>query len=495
MTIKQGWCLGMIKKYCEHLLAKLGYGAKAMPTKEKGMILVTIILIAGFLTVVGIALMSVTIDKYQVTRKSTYSANAMLVAEAGIEQSIKQLNADDNFTGYTTPQQFFDNTYQGKGLFTTTISSISGSSNAKAITSTGSVYRNASSTEPISTKIVKVTVVGTQSQGHSVQSGPGGIILGGAASILNSDVYINGTLKLSGGSRIGTNTQPVNVFVANQACPTGSSPGPTYPIVCASPEPISLGWATYIYGTVCATGQVSKGPSGANILPGSTGQGLKPGCIAPPVSMPTYDKAGHIARVANTSASNNNTYVCNQWPFDRTWPANLKLTGNVHLSGVCNVKLKGDIYITGNFTMDGSAKITVDDALGSNRPTIITDGKITMGGASQLVANQSGTGINFISFKSSAPCNPNCTTLSGNNLKTSSEQETVNVGGGAILPGMSFNAYWGKITITGAGNIGAAMGQTIDMSGSGTITFGTGLSSGSKTWTISSYQQKFPGKP
>lgn len=461
---------------------------------DQGLVLVTIILVAGAFLTIGIALISVATTQYTTTRNKTLSTNALLVAEAGIEQSIKQLNADDNFAGYTTTQEFFNNPTQGKGTFATAITASPGDPNAKIITSTGKVYRSATASTPTSTRIVKVTVVGTSSQGYSVHSGPGGIILGGAASILNSDVYANGFIKMTGGSRIGTNTQPVNVFVANQACPSGSNPGPTYPSVCSGVEPISLGWATYIYGTVCATGQTSKGPSGANILPGSTGQGLKPGCVAPPVAMPTYDRSGHIARVSTTSASNNNTYVCNQWPYDRTWPANLKLTGNVHLSGVCNITLKGDVYITGDLTMNGSSRITVDNTVGSDRPTIIVDGKITMGGAAQLVANSAGSGIDFISFKSSASCNPNCTNLSGNDLKNSSVQETVNIGGGAILPGMSFNAYWGKITIGGAGNIGSAMGQTIDMSGAGTITFGTGLSSGSKTWTISSYQQKYPGQ-
>jgi hypothetical protein len=46
-------------------------------------------------------------------------------------------------------------------------------------------------------------------------------------------------------------------------------------------------------------------------------------------------------------------------------------------------------------------------------------------------------------------------------------------------------------TIYGSGNVGSAVGQTVDLSGAGTITFGTKLSSGAKTWTITSYQQKF----
>jgi hypothetical protein len=56
---------------------------------------------------------------------------------------------------------------------------------------------------------------------------------------------------------------------------------------------------------------------------------------------------------------------------------------------------------------------------------------------------------------------------------------------------MVFQAYWGKATIGGSGNVGAVVGQTVDLSGAGTVTFGTKLSSGSKIWTVTSYQQVY----
>jgi hypothetical protein len=383
---------------------------------------------------------------------------------------------------------------QGRGVFTTTISNSPTDSNAKIITSTGKVYRYNNTSTPVSTRIVRVTAVGTGSQSYSVYSGPGGLILGGSAAITNSDVYVNGTLSLSGASKIGTASQPVNVDVANYACPTGASPGSTYPALCTSTQPISLAFSTSIYGTVCATGQTSIGPN-HNIQGGSTGQGLKPNCTAPAVTTPTYDRNAQITAVTTTGAGNSNTYVCNSFPFNRTWPANLKLTGNVSVASSCNLTIKGNVYITGNLDIGGAARITVDNSVGTTRPIVIVDGKITVGGSAQLIANSSGTGVEFISFKSSASCSPNCTSLSGNGLKTSSGTETVNIGGAASLPGMIFDAYWGKITIGGSGSLGSALGQTVDMSGAGTITFGTKLSSGSRTWTISSYQQRYPGQP
>ncbi len=475
-------------------------------SEESGLILISIILVAGAMMVIGVALVSTTTGQYKVTRNNTYVANSLLAAEAGVEQSVKQLNVDDAFNGYTTEQQFFNNTTQGKGVFTTTITNSTSDGNAKVITSTGKVYRSASATKPVSTRIVKVTAVGTQSQSYSVYAGPGGLIMGGAARITNSDVYVNGTIQMSGGSQIGTDSKPANVNVANIACPTGG--GSTYPTLCTGTQPIPIpDWSSVaIIGSVCATGQTqSKFPNSQynnnqpQIRAGSSGgSGLQIGCVAPAVSQPTYDRNAHIAAVSTTKASNDSSIDCTQYSqtqnFTRTWPANLKITGNTNVGSACDLTITGNVYITGNLTMGGAARIKVANSLGTTRPVVIVDGTINAGEAAQLIANSSGTGIEFISFKSSASCSPGCTSVTGSNLKTSSNTTTVTIGGGTSLPGMIFNAYWGKIVIGGAGNVGTAIGQTVDMSGAGTITFGTSLSSGSSTWTVSSYQQKYPGQ-
>lgn len=463
---------------------------------QQGMILVSIMIITAVLIIIGFSLASLSISQFSISNTKVYSANALMVAEAGIEQSVKQVNEDNDFAGYSTEQVFFDNQNQGKGVFTTVVSDDPGDTNARIITSTGKTYRHNNTTDPVSTQMIRVTIVGTGSEGYSVHTGPGGLILGGSANITNSDVFVNGTITLTGSSKIGTPSQPLNVNVAHQSCPTGNNPGPSYPTICTSGQPISTAWSTAIYGTVCATNQTSNNyPSGnpnGNILPGSTGEGLKIGCASDPVTAPSYNRLAHIASVTNTGSGNNNNYVCKSWPFERNWPANLKLTGNVDIGGSCDITINGNAYITGNLDIGGASKIRVADSLGGVRPVVIVDGTIDVGNSAQMIANSSGTGIQFISFKSNSSCNPNCINLSGNDLKNSQSQETVKIGGAVNLPGMIFQAYWGKITLGGSGNIGSAIGQTVDMSGAGTITFGTALSSGDKTWTITSYQQKFP---
>jgi len=460
---------------------------KLFPEDEKGSLIITVLAMMVILTVIGLSLMSFVASNYDLSVKGTYNANAISVAEAGLDMSVYTLNTNVAFTGYSTPQELFNDPVQGRGVYTTVVSNTA-SSNAKTITSVGKVYRYGSSNKLVSTRKVKVTTVGTGSPGYAVQSGPGGLILSGSANITNADVYVNGGITLNGAAKIGTSSQPLNVNVANMQCPTGASPGPTYPTVCSTGQPITMAYSTGIYGTVCATGQTSTGPNN-NIQGGSGGQGLKVGCTAPPVSTPTYDKAAQVAAVTVTGSGTSNAYVCNSWPFDRTWPAKLKLTGNVSIDGSCNVVIKGDAYITGDLNIGGAATIKIDDSVGTTRPVIVVDGKITLGGSARILANSQGTGAQFISWKSSAACNPNCTAVTGTELKTSQALETINIGGAVNLPGMIFQAYWGKITLGGSGNVGSVIGQTVDMSGAGTVTFGTTLSSGSKTWTVTSYQR------
>jgi hypothetical protein len=495
---------------------------RRLDNRSEGMILVTIIVAATAFFIIGLSLISATTGNLIATKNNSYATNALLVAEAGVEQSIQQLNSNDSFSGYPTEQIFFNNVIQGRGTYKTVIANSASDPNAKVITSTGTVYRY-DGTKQVSSRIVKVTTVGTASGGsysdggltnnsggsstppgsdtggvpsgiYSVEAGAGGLIMGGGASITNTDVYINGPITMTGAAKIGTYNQPVNLYDANQACPTGSSPGPTYPQVCTSGQPISLDWGTNIYGTVCATGQTYKGPYGNNIQGGNGGKGLLSNCTAPVNPLPTYSRSDQISQVTTTGSGTDNNYVCNNWPFDRTWPANLKLTGNVYIGSSCHLVIKGNVYITGNLTLDGAAKIIVDNSAGNTRPVIVVDGKITVGGAAQLISNSSGTGFVFISYKSNASCGSACTSLSGNELKSSALYETVHIGGAANLAGMIFYAYWGQLTVDGGGNVGAALGQSINMNGAGTITFGTVLSAGAKTWTISSYQQKYPGQ-
>lgn len=458
---------------------------KKLDQQNRGIVLITVLLIALLLTFVGVSLVDLVIAQYHRTAKNVFVSNALLVAEAGIDQTIYELNEDNSFTGFATETEFFNNTVQGRGTYQTTITAGTGP-NELVISSTGRVYRGGQTTTESERK-VKVSVVGTATPGYSVYTGPGGLILRGSATITNSELYVNGFIDMQGSARIGTYSNPLNVWVGNRRCPTGSNPGPTYPQVCSTGQPISFtGNSARIYGTVCATGQTSS----QYIEPGNGGVGLVPNCTAPEVGTPSYDRVAHINDVDITSGSTDNLYRCSGSDV-KTWPANLRLNGNVTIGASCDLTITGNVYITGNLTLNGSARIRVADSLGTTRPVILVDGTINSGGSVSLIANNQGTGFHFLSWRSNASCNPNCVTVTGTDLYNSQGLNVVDIGGSSSLAGMVFQAMWGKVTMAGSGNVGSVIGQTIDLSGSGTIVFGTSLSSGTTLWSIRSYQYDF----
>jgi hypothetical protein len=422
-------------------------------------------------------------NQYQRTTRNVYNANAVLTAEAGIEQSITALNDDNDFVGFTTETEFFNDPIQGRGTYQTEIAT--GAGQERTMISTGRVYRFGNGGALVSKRAIKVTMVGTTSSGYSVYTGVGGLVLGGTANITNSEIFINGKLEMSGNANIGTYNGPVNVNIANIACPLGG--GASYPMVCQD-DAIIAGSNNNIYGTVCATNQ---GPNDA-VQPGDGGEGLILPCVASPQDMPEYDRAAHIASMTTTGTDTSSTYNCaGNSTGTKNWPANLTLTGNVTIGANCTINLNGNVYITGNFMLSGNAKMQVSDSVGANRPIIVVDGTITVGSAARIFPNSQGTGAHFYSFKSNAPCGSACTDITGDDLENTVDYETITISGAVNLPGIIFQAYWGLIDVAGSGNIGAALGQTVDLQGTGNITFGTQVSSGETTWTIRSYQQYF----
>lgn len=468
---------------------------RKLQNDQKGIVLLTILMTSLIMTFIGISLADLVIAQYVRTNNNVFVSNALMVAEAGAEQTVFELNEDSSFTGFTAETEFYNNEEQGRATYQTEITNGTGP-NERIIRSIGRTYR--SNGDFVSQRGVQLSIVSTASPGYSVQTGAGGLILSGSANITNSEIYVNGFITLSGAARIGTPSQPLDVHVAHINCPSGNNPGPTFPMLCSSGQPISMAYSTAIFGNVCATNQVSTGPNN-NIQGGSGGVGLIPGCTAPSVSLPTYDRVAHIASMVPLAgyAANDINYNCSQWKsgdgFTRVWPANLRLNGNVSMSSSCDLTITGDVYITGNLTIGGAASIKIADSLGSTVPVIVVDGEVNAGGSATIIPNSSGTGAHVISFKSQAGCNPNCldSQVTGTALKQSQDVTTVDVAGAGNFPGTIFHSYWGTVELGGSGNMGSAIGQTVDLSGAGTIVFGTSLATGDTSWTVRSYQYDF----
>lgn len=121
-------------------------------------------------------------------RQTVARAQALSIAEAGLDKAIYELNEDPNFAGET-------NTAFGEGEFSTTISNVD--SNHKQIVSTGRVtYKNGAVAERQVSAIANIDLTVFSFQ-FGVQSGYGGLIMDNN-SMVNGNVYVNGNITGSG---------------------------------------------------------------------------------------------------------------------------------------------------------------------------------------------------------------------------------------------------------------------------------------------------------
>jgi len=315
-------------------------------------------------------------------------------------------------------------------------------------------------------------------------TGEGGLVMSNSSKIVSGDVFVNGTVDLSNSAQIGLSTNPVNVEVADQACP--QPPDSTYPRVCESgesDEPININNSAHIYGTVKATNQTDGS--------GMSDTGLVPDSTVAPEPLPTYDRDAQKAAVAinqtgsQASCSNSQT---------RTWEANTKITGNVNISNKCKVTVKGDIWITGNLNVSNSSEMIVDDSLGSTIPNIMVDGSsgAVFSNKSELVSNSSGTGFEIYTFYSKASCSPDCASVTGTDLADSRIVTTISLSNNSSAPNTIFYAYWSQVQISNSGQIGAIIGQTVRLSNSSAITFGNSTElGGPTTWVVDGYRRLY----
>ena len=119
------------------------------------------------------------------------SSQAFALAEAGVDAAIYQLNQNPNYSGETTTI--------GNGAFSTSVTSIDGSSKRISVTAYVPSIAN-----PIAVKTVKATASinsNIVSFRYGVQAGTGGFSLSGGSQI-NGSIYANGNINAITGVRI-----------------------------------------------------------------------------------------------------------------------------------------------------------------------------------------------------------------------------------------------------------------------------------------------------
>lgn len=460
-------------------LFKSGNASGRKNSAQQGSILLSLVLVLPFLILILAAYMSLTTSGMKLARTDMLRVNAQLAVDAGIDAALSIINQDDDWAGTEGEVELRNaddirTTYEVE-VFDT-------DEDRKEIAAVGRSYTPADSPEPTSTVRIMVDLRPVKYGGYSLVSGVGGLSLKNNSRILGGNVYINGKVDLINSAQIGLTTNPVNMHVAHQSCP--NPPSANYPQVCASGEngePISIKNNARIYGDVKANNQTNGN--------GMTSPGLTASSGVAPLPLPEYDREAHKAAVAVQQSGSQ--AGCSGGT--KTWPANLKVNGDVRISNGCNVIIEGDVWITGSLRLQNSSRITVSESLGETMPVVMVDGsEAQLTNSSRLVGNSHSTGLQIITFRSNASCSPDCTEVTGPELASSQNLTTISLSNSSAGPNSIFYAKWSKVSVGNSGEIGALIGQTVELTNSSAIVFDTGSAVEETVfWVIDGYRRVF----
>ena len=451
-------------------------------------LLFSILLIAVLITVVT----SLSLTTSNLAARDTYRVNAQLAADAGLDKGLNDLNTIPSWTG-SGGEVTLLSTSAIRTTYQTTLSN-GASSDRKVLAVTARTYAPSTATTP---KIIRKYEVDVQAvtggTGPSaVVTGVGGLLLNGNSKITGGDVVVNGTIKVNNGAQIGLSTTPnanaVNIRVAHTNCPAIIDV--TYPRVCAAGEngqPVTVLGNGKIYADVRATNQTD----GTNMF----NPGLIPNQTVAPVSLPDYDRNAQKAAVTQTKNASDSGIDCanNQTV---TWPANVKIIGNIALGNGCTVTLSGNVWLTGNLTFGNNAKIVVPNSVGTTMPVVMIDGSsgITISNNGTVQTNSSGTGIYFIAYWANSSCSPDCSSVTGTDLKNSQDVVRVNLESNGSAPGSILYARWSRVLVSNNGAIGAVAGQSIELGNNAVINFTASVPGSDNltvTWVKRGYMRVF----
>ena len=460
---------------------------------NKGFVVPTIIITVFCIITVALAVLGLAVANNQNASREVYRVNAQFAADSGLDVGVQALNANETWTGTAETTLYQDS----KLKLTYTTSVLSGqSTDKKVIRSVGRVYSPANASSAVVTRIYELDVQAVTSGTGitSVVSGVGGLILNNNSRITGGDVVVNGTIAVNNNAQIGLSTtdyinhpeQVVNVRVAHTNCPNPVTSA--YPRVCAINEngqPISV--TGKIYGNVQATNQTTN----TNM----SNPGLIANQVVTPYTLPSYDRNAQKTAVTATYSPSDNVVTCSN-NQTKSWPANIKITGNISLGNNCTITLMGNVWITGNLTVGGGTKFIVPDSLGTNRPVIMIDGQsgLVFGNNNTITPNSSGNGVYVLTYWCGASCSPDSTSVTGATLASSQSVVTLELSNNSSAPGSILYARWSKVRISNNGSIGAVAGQTIELGNNAVINFTAsvpGSSNLSKTWVKRGYLRVF----
>ncbi len=442
---------------------------------EQGFIMGTLLVLIIVLSFLMVAITQSAIGNWQSATKESARTNATFAADAGVDYGINQLNQDNTWSGTAGEVDVLNNatirtTYE--------VTAVDGSlPNRKIVQSTGRSYRPATSTTPFATRIFEAELHGLVSENTSLVAGVGGLVMRNSSKIVDGAVFSNGTIFMEGTAQIGTNTNPLQVFVANRVCPIPADA--TFPEYCAVGEnndPIEIDSPnSFIYGEVSANHQFDDSNMINVDFPALSSIVADSGVVAQ--DLPVHDRAAMIAAMPSGSGTSAASASCTSNNGTKIWGPNEKITGDVVVSKKCTVEIRGDVWIDGTLEMRNQGAVEVADSLGANRPVIMIDGEdgFSMSQSAALTQNAAGSNVNIITYWSDAACSPDCADVTGADLENSQDVTTIDIVNAGSAAEAVFYAKWSKTIVRNSVDLGAIIAQTIELQQSAALAFGSSL--------------------
>ena len=157
-----------------------------------------------------------------------------------------------------------------------------------------------------------------------------------------------------------------------------------------------------------------------------------------------------------------------------------KITGNLNVTGSQILYLTGTIWVQGNITVSGSAKIVLDSSYGNTSGIIVSDGWLDLEGSGQL--NGTGQTGSYLLFVTTSNCD-----------KTFCTHNAIDISGAA--GSVVLNAQNGTLNFSGSASAKEATAYKMTLSGATTVNYESGLANMNFTsgpsggWNVGSWQE------
>lgn len=307
------------------------------PIRNRGYILVLSLVFLGIFFTTATAYLSSVTSSARAARYAVASAQALAIAEAGIDEAVYRLNQDGNFSGETTVAL-------GAGVYTTTVTNVG--TNTKRLTVTGSVpdavYPTA--TRTISALVgVDTTVI---SFNYGVQVGAGGITMANGSKI-RGNLFSNGSVSgggiITGDATVASGTPATSL---SGVTVQGSARAHTL-------SSCTINKDAYYQSLSGCSVSGTKYPGTADIDPGSM-----------PILPTQISDWETIATAGGVIAG----------PYTVSSPITLgpkKIDGNLTVNS--SLTLSGIVWVKGNITFGNGSTLTVSAATGNDGAIIMAD--------------------------------------------------------------------------------------------------------------------------